>query len=82
MEQLVTLIVGGIYILIFGFFLLLIVRAYQALTIYVIKNSNYLPSGFFIRRRDINNNHLSQNDLNEEAEEANEKTNKANSETE
>lgn len=53
MDQLLMLIVGGIYILIFGFMLLIIVRAYQALTIYVIKNAHYLPSGIFIRRRDF-----------------------------
>lgn len=47
------LIVIGIYILIIGFFLLIIVRLYQALTIYVIKNAHYLPSGIFIRKNDL-----------------------------
>lgn len=68
MDQILMLIVGGIYVLIFGFMLLIIVRAYQALTIYVIKNAHYLPSGIFIRRSDIPHQDIQQYGADEQAE--------------
>ncbi len=65
-------IVGGIYILIIGFFLLLIVRLYQALTIYVIKNAHYLPSGIFIRKNDLPYMNIPEEPLPQESKETEE----------
>lgn len=51
MDQLLILIAGGLYILFMWFFVLLVVRLYQALTIYVAKNAHYLPPSRFMRVR-------------------------------
>ncbi len=49
MDRLLMLIVGGFYIVFMGFFVLFVVRLYQALTIYVYKNAHHLPSNRFKR---------------------------------
>lgn len=51
MQILFEIIAGCFYIISFVFFIILIVRLYQALTIYVMKNFSYLPITCFFKRK-------------------------------
>ncbi len=51
MQVLFDIIVGCFYIISFVFFIILIVRLYQVLSIYVMKNFSYLPITCIFKRK-------------------------------
>lgn len=56
MRVILEILVSSLYILFIIFFVMLVVRVYQALTIYILKNEQYLTNKINIKRYDKKRN--------------------------